>query len=191
MGGGAQKWHCWALHLHRLGLDTGLAFGQALRAQTWPSAKPQRHRLLRAWPSAKPLGQGTNLAPGQALRARNRLSPCPCVPLHHEGLPHVGGRLGGPYLPRLGAEKISAPLQHRRHQQQQHNSSALARASLGVYVDDNAPLGRIDTPLYAALCANLNVPALQGNTVLGQCGQTNKIHIKMSTGHLIPITWTS
>ena len=59
---------------HRLGFrpspqDTDLAFGQAPKTQAFEGLA-----------FSQALG-GTNLAPGQALRARNRLSPCPCVPL--------------------------------------------------------------------------------------------------------------
>ena len=59
---------------HRLGFrpspqDTDLAFGQVSKTQTFEDL------------AFSQVLEDTNLAPGQVLRTRNRLSPCPCVPL--------------------------------------------------------------------------------------------------------------
>ena len=59
---------------HRLGFrpspqDTDLAFGQVPKTQTFEDL------------AFSQVLEDTNLAPGQVLRTRNRLSPCPCVPL--------------------------------------------------------------------------------------------------------------
>ena len=50
--------------------DTDLAFGQVPKTQTFEDL------------AFSQVLEDTDLAPGQVLRARNRLSPCPCVPLN-------------------------------------------------------------------------------------------------------------